>query len=38
MDHEIFEETGELTTTLKVKRRVVDRLYRETIGGLCAFD
>ncbi|MBN1341800.1 MAG: long-chain fatty acid--CoA ligase [Phycisphaerae bacterium] len=34
MDHEFSEETGELTPTLKVKRRVVDSTYSQTIASL----
>ena len=34
LDHEFTVEGGELTPTLKVKRRVVDQKYREVIDGL----
>ncbi len=34
LDHELSLEGGELTPTLKVKRRVVDRLYASQIDGI----
>ena len=34
MDHLFSEETGELTPTQKVKRRVVDSMYEKTIGSM----
>ena len=34
MDHEFSEATGEITPTLKVKRRVVDEKYRAVIDGM----
>ena len=34
MDHDFSEETGELTPTMKVKRKVVDKLYRERIDSM----
>jgi long-chain acyl-CoA synthetase len=34
MDHEFTEETGELTATQKVKRREVNRMYKEQIEAL----
>jgi long-chain acyl-CoA synthetase len=36
LEHEFSVERGELTPTMKVKRRVVDRNYREFIDGLYA--
>ena len=33
MDHVFSEETGEMTATHKVKRRVVDETYKETIDA-----
>jgi len=34
MDHEFSEETGELTPTVKVKRRAVDSMYAQTIESM----
>ena len=34
MDHEFSEETGELTPTQKVKRRVVDAMYKDVIDAM----
>jgi long-chain acyl-CoA synthetase len=34
MDHEFTEETGELTPTQKVKRRVVDAMYKDVIDRM----
>ncbi|MFC4946302.1 AMP-dependent synthetase/ligase [Pseudonocardia sp. GCM10023141] len=34
LDHDLSVETGELTPTLKVKRRVVDDRYKELFDGL----
>ncbi|MDP8222053.1 MAG: long-chain fatty acid--CoA ligase [Candidatus Lernaella stagnicola] len=34
MDHEFSEATGELTPTMKVKRRIVDKLYKSIIDGM----
>jgi long-chain acyl-CoA synthetase len=34
IDHPFSEETGELTPTLKVKRKVVNEMYRELIEGM----
>jgi len=33
MDHVFSQDTGELTATQKIKRRVVDEMYNETING-----
>jgi long-chain acyl-CoA synthetase len=32
--HDFSQETGELTATLKVKRRVIQEIYRELIGAM----
>jgi long-chain acyl-CoA synthetase len=34
LEHDFSIERGELTPTLKVKRRVVDRTYKDTIDRL----
>jgi long-chain acyl-CoA synthetase len=34
LEHDFSVERGELTPTLKVKRRVIDRTYKETIDSL----
>jgi long-chain acyl-CoA synthetase len=34
LDHELTMEGGELTPTLKIKRRVIDEKYREVIDGI----
>ena len=34
VDHEFTEETGELTPTQKVKRRVVDSMYKKVIDSM----
>jgi len=36
LEHEFSVERGELTPTLKVKRRVVDQRYKEQIDALYA--
>jgi long-chain acyl-CoA synthetase len=36
LDHEFTVENGELTPTLKIKRRVIDEKFREVIDGLYA--
>jgi len=36
LDHEFTVESGEMTPTLKVKRRVIDQKYREVIDQLYA--
>ncbi len=38
LDHEFNVESGELTPTLKVKRRVIDEKYREVIDRIYAED
>ncbi len=34
MDHEFSEDTGELTPTLKVKRRIIDSMYKSIIDAM----
>jgi len=34
LDRELTVESGEMTPTLKVKRRVVDEKYRKVIDGI----
>ncbi len=36
MDHEFSEATGEITPTEKIKRRVIDVLYKDAIEKLYA--
>jgi long-chain acyl-CoA synthetase len=36
LEHDFSVERGELTPTLKVKRRVIDRTYKPLIDGLYA--
>jgi long-chain acyl-CoA synthetase len=36
LEHDFSVERGELTPTLKVKRRVVDRAYKDVIDALYA--
>ncbi|HUQ83971.1 MAG TPA: long-chain fatty acid--CoA ligase [Gemmatimonadaceae bacterium] len=38
LEHDFSLDSGELTPTLKVKRRVIDRNYKSTIDGLYATD
>jgi long-chain acyl-CoA synthetase len=38
LEHDFSVESGELTPTLKVKRRVIDRNYKSTIDGLYSTD
>ena len=38
LEHDFSVDSGELTPTLKVKRRVIDRNYKSTIDGLYATD
>ena len=38
LDHEFTVESGEMTPTLKVKRRVIDEKYRELINQIYAQD
>jgi long-chain acyl-CoA synthetase len=34
MDHEFSEVTGELTPTLKIRRKIVDQMYKEVIDAM----
>ena len=34
LEHDFSVERGELTPTLKVKRRIIDRTYKDTIDSL----
>jgi long-chain acyl-CoA synthetase len=36
LEHDFTVERGEMTPTLKVKRRVIDQSYRALIDGLYA--
>ena len=36
LEHEFWIERGELQPTLKVKRRVIDKTYKDVIDGLYA--